>query len=188
MTKTITLRQANQAFAPCVREVEPGEDYLITRNGKPVAGLVPAARDRPAPAWPLAGRSAPPLSTGTRCMSADAAPDGARFTLDTNILVYCVDSTAGPKREVARQVVEAAVGRDCRLTLQAISEFCVAAARKDMMPRSEAAAQASDWLDPASPPRQVRSGRPWQARPGAGPLTGMRFCCQPRPRAVAGRC
>jgi hypothetical protein len=44
-----------------------------------------------------------------------------RFTLDTNVLVYCVDSAAGPRRELARQVVEAAVRRDCHLTLQAVS-------------------------------------------------------------------
>lgn len=43
MTKTITLREANQAFARCVRDVEAGEAFLITRNGIPVARLVPVA-------------------------------------------------------------------------------------------------------------------------------------------------
>src|SRR5689334_14208051 len=53
VTKTITLREANQAFARCVREVEAGEEYLITRNGRPVARLVPAAaEDRPRPLSP----------------------------------------------------------------------------------------------------------------------------------------
>ncbi len=33
MVKVITLRKTNQSFARCVREVEAGEDYLITRNG-----------------------------------------------------------------------------------------------------------------------------------------------------------
>jgi antitoxin (DNA-binding transcriptional repressor) of toxin-antitoxin stability system len=33
MSKTITLREANQAFARCIREVEAGADYIITRNG-----------------------------------------------------------------------------------------------------------------------------------------------------------
>ena len=42
MTKTISLREANQSFARCVRHVEAGEDYLITRNGIPVARLVGA--------------------------------------------------------------------------------------------------------------------------------------------------
>jgi predicted nucleic acid-binding protein len=80
-------------------------------------------------------------------MSVERHIGAGRFTLDTNVLVYCVDSAAGRRRELARQVVEAAIGRDCRLTLQAVSEFYAAATRKGTMPRSEAAAQASDWLD-----------------------------------------
>jgi prevent-host-death family protein len=46
MTKTITLREANQKFARCVRAVEAGEEYVITRNGRPVARLTPVAGDR----------------------------------------------------------------------------------------------------------------------------------------------
>jgi predicted nucleic acid-binding protein len=80
-------------------------------------------------------------------MSGGERAGAGRFTLDTNVLVYCVDSAAGPRRETARRVVEAAARRDCRLTLQAVSEFYAAATRKGMMPRSEAAAQANDWLD-----------------------------------------
>jgi prevent-host-death family protein len=41
MSKSISLREANQAFARCVRDVEAGEEYVITRNGRPVARLVP---------------------------------------------------------------------------------------------------------------------------------------------------
>jgi prevent-host-death family protein len=52
VTKTITLREANQAFARCVREVEAGAEYLITRNGRPVARLVPATADQPRPLSP----------------------------------------------------------------------------------------------------------------------------------------
>jgi prevent-host-death family protein len=43
MTKTIALREANQRFARCVREVEAGQEFVITRDGKPVARLVPAS-------------------------------------------------------------------------------------------------------------------------------------------------
>ena len=46
MSKTITLRDANQSFARCVRDVEAGEEYVITRNGEPVARLVPIAGRR----------------------------------------------------------------------------------------------------------------------------------------------
>ena len=44
MDKTVPLREANQAFARFVREVEAGAAYTITRNGAPVARLVPIDR------------------------------------------------------------------------------------------------------------------------------------------------
>ena len=43
MPTTLTLRDANQHFARCVREVEAGAEFVITRNGRPVARLVPVA-------------------------------------------------------------------------------------------------------------------------------------------------
>jgi prevent-host-death family protein len=41
MSKTISLRDANQGFSRCIREVEAGEEFVITRNGQPVARLIP---------------------------------------------------------------------------------------------------------------------------------------------------
>ena len=46
MDKTLTLRDANQSFARCVREVEAGEEIVITRNGRPVARLSPVGNRR----------------------------------------------------------------------------------------------------------------------------------------------
>jgi len=46
VTKTLTLRDANQTFARCIREVEAGEEFVITRNGKPVARLSPISKRR----------------------------------------------------------------------------------------------------------------------------------------------
>jgi prevent-host-death family protein len=46
MSKTISLREANQTFARCIREVEAGAEYIITRNGQPVARLTPIAGRR----------------------------------------------------------------------------------------------------------------------------------------------
>ena len=46
MDKTRTLRDANQSFARCVREVEAGEEIVITRNGRPVARLSPVGNRR----------------------------------------------------------------------------------------------------------------------------------------------
>jgi prevent-host-death family protein len=46
MTKTLTLREANQSFSRCIREVEGGEEFVITRNGTPVARLSPVSKRR----------------------------------------------------------------------------------------------------------------------------------------------
>jgi len=39
--KTISVEEAAETFEQCVREVEAGEEYMITRDGQPVARLVP---------------------------------------------------------------------------------------------------------------------------------------------------
>jgi len=41
LEKIVSLREANQAFSRFVREVEAGSAVTITRNGAPVARLVP---------------------------------------------------------------------------------------------------------------------------------------------------
>lgn len=46
MPKTVTLRDANQNFAKYVREVESGEEIVVTRRGQPVIKLVPASGKR----------------------------------------------------------------------------------------------------------------------------------------------
>jgi len=46
MSKTMTLREANQAFSRCIREVEAGEEITITRRGEPVARIVPVRQER----------------------------------------------------------------------------------------------------------------------------------------------
>ena len=70
-----------------------------------------------------------------------------RFTLDTNLLVYAIDSAAGHRHHLSRQIVERAVELDCWLTLQSVCEFYAAATRKGVVPPTDAAAQAADWLD-----------------------------------------
>ena len=42
----MTLSEANQSFARCIREVEAGEEFIITRNGTPVARLTPVNKRR----------------------------------------------------------------------------------------------------------------------------------------------
>ena len=46
MSKVIGLREANQAFSRCIREVEAGEEFVITRKGQPVARIVPVRQKR----------------------------------------------------------------------------------------------------------------------------------------------
>jgi predicted nucleic acid-binding protein len=70
-----------------------------------------------------------------------------RFTLDTNLLVYAIDSAAGIRCRLAGDIVQRAARLDCWLTLQAVSEFYVVASRKRLVPPSDAAAQAADWLE-----------------------------------------
>jgi predicted nucleic acid-binding protein len=73
--------------------------------------------------------------------------DSGRFSLDTNVLVYAIDSEAGARHELSREIIQAAVRCDCCLTLQAVSEFYSAVTRKRILPLHEAAAQAGDWLE-----------------------------------------
>lgn len=42
----MTLREANQAFSRCIREVEAGEEITITRRGEPVARIVPVRKGK----------------------------------------------------------------------------------------------------------------------------------------------
>jgi predicted nucleic acid-binding protein len=70
-----------------------------------------------------------------------------RFSLDTNLLIYAIDNLAGARHEISREIIQRAARCDCRLTLQAVSEFYSAVTRKQILPLHEAAAQAGDWLD-----------------------------------------
>lgn len=43
--RRVSLMTANQAFSKLVKEVEQGEEFLITRRGRPVAKLLPHSGD-----------------------------------------------------------------------------------------------------------------------------------------------
>ena len=70
-----------------------------------------------------------------------------RFTLDTNLLVYALDSAAGIRHQLSREMIQHAVRLDCWLTSQAVSEFYAVVSRKRIVPPADAAAQATDWLE-----------------------------------------
>jgi predicted nucleic acid-binding protein len=46
-----------------------------------------------------------------------------RYTLDTNVLIYTMDRSAGAKHKLAIEIVDRSIERACVLTLQALAEF-----------------------------------------------------------------
>jgi predicted nucleic acid-binding protein len=70
-----------------------------------------------------------------------------RFTLDTNVLVYAADNTAGARHERALEIVDRAVDCNCILTTQALGEFYAAVTRKNLMPKRDAGALVRDWVE-----------------------------------------
>lgn len=83
----------------------------------------------------------PDRSIATHCMSAET------FTLDTNMLVYSVDGSAGSRHDIAKIIMERAAIGPCCLTLQAISEFFFVVTRKGIMGRREAQPIAEAMID-----------------------------------------
>jgi predicted nucleic acid-binding protein len=76
-----------------------------------------------------------------RCMT------DRRFTLDTNVLIYAIDSAEGEKHRRAREIVDRAAQTDCVLAIQALGEFYVTSQRLRLLPAGDAAAQIADWIE-----------------------------------------
>jgi predicted nucleic acid-binding protein len=91
--------------------------------------------------WIRGGISGQVRSTAMLCMSDEP------FTLDTNILVYCVDRQAGDRHEISKQIIRDASRKSCHLTAQSISEFYVVVTRKRMMPPASAAQFANNMIE-----------------------------------------
>ena len=71
----------------------------------------------------------------------------ARFSLDTNILVYAVDRDGGERHRRSVELVGRSARRDCVLTLQALAEFFHATTRKGLLAPSQAGDFVRDWLE-----------------------------------------
>src|SRR5437016_2107492 len=86
------------------------------------------------PAWPTAPISGPEedrAGRGKSCMAAEAV---GRF-VDTNVLVYAHDSSAGAKRVIARDLLQGLWQTGAgRLSVQVLQEFFVALTRKVRKP------------------------------------------------------
>ena len=71
---------------------------------------------------------------------------GEPFSLDTNILVYAHDNQSREKHEMAKAIVTRAARSDCRLGLQAVSEFYVVVTRKAVVTQENAQRQIENWM------------------------------------------
>lgn len=71
----------------------------------------------------------------------------SRFSLDTNILIYAVDRSAGNRHEAADKLMRDAADKDCVLTLQSLGEFFHAATRKGLADVEETMAYIKVWQD-----------------------------------------
>jgi predicted nucleic acid-binding protein len=67
-----------------------------------------------------------------------------RFSLDANVLVYALDTTDPARHRRAVDIVEAAIGRQCILALQTLTEFYHAAARKRIASGREVARKVEE--------------------------------------------
>ena len=74
--RTVGAREANQQFSRLLREAERGQEITITRNGQPVARLIPARTAHN----PRARRKA--LAEMIRLMEKGLDLGGRRFTRD----------------------------------------------------------------------------------------------------------
>jgi predicted nucleic acid-binding protein len=70
-----------------------------------------------------------------------------RFTFDTNILVYAIDSQAGDRHRMALELVRRASGRDCVLTLQSLAELFRALTGRHRVSPVKAAEIVQEWRD-----------------------------------------
>jgi len=69
-----------------------------------------------------------------------------RYSLDTNILIYCIDNQSGKRHQHAKKLMQETMISDCVLTLQSLAEFFSASTRKGKMPKQDAIAQVNDWM------------------------------------------
>ena len=164
MADTITARDANHHFARILGEVEAGKEYVVTRNGVPVARIVPerlpdgrrrltAEQERLLAeshtflrrGWPLGIERFDRNELYDEVLGIED-PTRVRFTLDTNILVYATDGNEPVRRDLADGIIDRAMLLDCVLTPQSLAEFYQAVTRKRIIPRSVAADQVRRWL------------------------------------------
>lgn len=87
------------------------------------------------------------MACGTAATSYMIASEPPRFALDSNVLFYSADDSAGVKQMLARDIVARAVGCGrCFLPMQCVGEFFYAITRKRAAHPAPAARRARDFL------------------------------------------
>ena len=69
----------------------------------------------------------------------------AKLTVDTNLLVYAIDTSDLPKHQAVHGLLEALAERDTVLCLQVLAEFFHVVTRKGRLSADEARARILDW-------------------------------------------
>lgn len=69
-----------------------------------------------------------------------------RFSIDSNIFVYAVDSQDPVRQTSALTIISEAARCDCVLTPQSLAEFYHVVTRKRLSNREAALAQITDWM------------------------------------------
>ena len=75
-----------------------------------------------------------------------------RLTVDTNVLIYAIDSRFPERRQASNEILAALARCDTIITLQALAEFLSATVRKGITSPALASAQVRRWLRLFPPP------------------------------------
>ena len=67
------------------------------------------------------------------------------FSLDTNILIYAIDTPQSAKHTAAQALLEKALNEAWPIALQVLGEFCSATVRKKVLTRTSAARTVKLW-------------------------------------------
>ena len=73
-----------------------------------------------------------------------------RFTFDTSILVYAIDTREGERHRIALDLVQRARGKDCVVTLQALAELFRTLTGKGKIAPAKAIEMVQLWRDAAT--------------------------------------
>ena len=73
-----------------------------------------------------------------------------RFTFDTSILVYAIDTREGERHRIALDLVQRARGKDCVVTLQALAELFRTLIGKGKIAPAKAIELVQLWRDAAT--------------------------------------